>query len=208
MKVAVIGTGKMGSGLASALVAAGHETFIGARDLNKADALAKQIGHGAQSGSVAAAAKSSETIVLALPYASIKEVIAQAGDLTGKVIIDITNPVSADYKELTVGLTTSAAEEIQKLAPEALVVKAFNTIFSSLLSSEVRKGKKLQVFIAGDDSIAKRTVANIAESIGFEPVESGPLSNSRFIEPVGELNIHFAFFLGKGTVVAPAWVQI
>ncbi|MEH3171108.1 NADPH-dependent F420 reductase [Enterobacter quasiroggenkampii] len=208
MKVAVIGTGKMGSGLASALVAAGHETFIGARDLNKADALAKQIGQGAQSGSVATAAKSAETIVLALPYASIKEVIAQAGDLTGKVIIDITNPVSADYKELTVGLTTSAAEEIQKLAPGAKVVKAFNTIFSSLLSSEVRKGKKLQVFIAGDNSIAKRTVADIAESIGFEPVESGPLSNSRFIEPVGEMNIHFAFFLGKGTVVAPAWVQL
>ena len=100
------------------------------------------------------------------------------------------------------------AEEIQPLAPTAKVVKAFNTIFAPLLSAETRKTKTLQVFVAGDDVGAKEEVSQLAKAIGFEPVDAGPLSNSRFIEPIGEMNIQFGFFLGKGTVVAPAWVQV
>jgi predicted dinucleotide-binding enzyme len=107
-----------------------------------------------------------------------------------------------------IGHSTSAAEELQKLAPTARVVKAFNTIFAQLLAPESRTGKTLQVFVAGDDAAAKAVASELAKSIGFEPVESGPLSNSRFIEPIGEMNIHFGYFLGKGPVVAPAWVQV
>lgn len=206
MKVAVIGTGNMGSGLASALAGAGHEVVIGARDLVKAAALAEQIGHGVVGGGIAAAVKLADVVVLALPFAAAEEAISLAGDLSGKVLVDISNPVSPDYKALVIGHTTSAAEEIQKLAPEARVVKAFNTIFAQLLAPEARQGKALQVFIAGDDSQAKTTVAELARTIGFDAVEAGPLSNSRFIEPIGEMNIHFGYFLGKGPVVAPAWV--
>ncbi len=208
MKIAIIGTGNMGAGLASALASAGHAVSIGARDLVKAAALADQIGHGAVGGGIAAAAKLADVVILALPFAAAAEAITLADGLAGKVLVDISNPISADYKELVIGHTTSAAEEIQKLAPQARVVKAFNTIFAQLLAPEARTGKTLQVFVAGDDTAAKASVADLAKSIGFEAVEAGPLTNSRYLEPIGEMNIHFGYFLGKGPVVAPAWVQV
>ena len=208
MKVAIIGTGNMGAGLAATLAAAGHEISIGARDLVKAAALADKIGHGAVGGGIAAAAKLADVVILALPFGAAPDAIKQGGGLAGKVLVDISNPISADYKELVIGHTTSAAEEIQKLAPQAKVVKAFNTIFAQLLAPESRPGKTLQVFVAGDDAAAKASVSALAKSAGFEAVEAGPLSNSRYLEPIGEMNIHFGYFLGKGPVVAPAWVQV
>ena len=207
MKVAIIGTGNMGAGLASTLAGAGHEIAIGARDLVKAAALADKVGHGAFGGGIAAAAKLADVVVLALPFGAAAEAIKLAEDLAGKILVDISNPISADYKELVIGHTTSAAEEIQKLAPRARVVKAFNTLFAQLLAPESRQGKTLQVFVAGDDA-AKAVVSVLAKSAGFEAVDAGPLSNSRFIEPIGEMNIHFGYFLGKGPTVAPAWVQV
>ncbi len=208
MKVAIIGTGNMGAGLASALATAGHEISIGARDLVKAAALADTIGHGAVGGGILAAAKLADVVVLALPYGAAADAIKLAEGLAGKVVVDISNPISADYKELVIGHTTSAAEEIQKLAPQSKVVKAFNTIFAQLLALESRPGKTLQVFVAGDDAAAKASVSELAKSAGFEPVEASALSNSRYLEPIGEMNIHFGYFLGKGPVVAPAWVQV
>lgn len=208
MKVAIIGTGNMGAGLAATLAAAGHEVSIGARDLAKAAALADKVGHGAMGGGIAAAAKLADLVILALPFGAIADAIKQAGDLAGKVLVDISNPISADYKELVIGHTTSAGEEIQKLAPQAKVVKAFNTIFAQLLAPESRPNKTLQVFVAGDDAAAKASVSELAKSVGFEAVDAGPLSNSRYLEPIGEMNIHFGYFLGKGPVVAPAWVHV
>ncbi len=207
MKVAIIGTGNMGAGLALALANAGHHISIGARDPAKAAALAERLGKEAIGGGIAAAVKLSDLIIIALPYGAIAEAIKQAGDLSGKVIIDISNPITADYKELLIGHSTSAAEEIQKLT-QAPVVKAFNTIFAGLLSPDSRKGKTLQVFIASNDGNAKGKVSELVTSIGFEAVDAGPLTNSRYLEPVGEMNIHFGFFLGQGPVVAPAWVRV
>ena len=208
MKVAIIGTGNMGAGLAATLAVAGHEVSIGARDLVKAAALADKIGHGAVGGGIAAAAKLADVVILALPFGAAAEAIKLAEDLAGKIVVDISNPISADFKELVIGHTTSAAEEIQKLAPQARVVKAFNTIFAQLLAPGSRQGKSLQVFVAGDDASAKAAVSELAKSAGFEAVEAGPLTNSRFLEPIGEMNIHFGYFLGKGPAVAPAWVQV
>ena len=208
MKVAIIGTGNMANGLALAWATAGHTVSIGARDPAKAAALADKVGHGAVGGGVAAAAQLADIVVLAVPYGAAADAIQQAGGLAGKVVVDIINPISADYKELVVGHTTSAAEEIQKLAPQAQVVKAFNTIFAGLLAPEARKGKTLQVFVAGNDAKANAMVSELVTSAGFEPVDSGALSNCRYLEPIGEMNIHFGFFLGKGPVVAPAWVQV
>lgn len=208
MNIAIIGTGNMAAGLASVWAAAGHAVSIGARDPAKATALADKVGHGAVGSGVAAAALLADIVVLAVPYRAAADAIQKAGGLAGKVVVDIINPISADYKELVVGHTTSAAEEIQKLAPEAHVVKAFNTIFAGLLAPEARNGKTLQVFIAGNNAAANATVSDLVKSAGFEPVDSGALSNSRYLEPVGEMNIHFGFFLGRGPVVAPAWVQV
>lgn len=205
MKITIIGTGNMGSGLASALVAAGHDISIGARDPVKAVALAETLGHGVVGTDIATASKLSDVVILALPFGAIAEVITQIGEVAGKVLVDISNPISPDYKELIIGHTTSAAEEIQKLAPQARVVKAFNTIFAQLLAPESRQGRAVQVFIAGDDEAAKSLVSNLVESIHFAAMEAGPLANSRYLEPVGEMNIHFGYFLGKGPLVAPGW---
>ena len=88
------------------------------------------------------------------------------------------------------------------------MVKAFNTIFAQLLPNEAREGKTLQVFIAADDAGAKTEVSALVKSLGFDAVDAGPLSNSRFIEPIGEMNIHFGYFLGWGPVSAPMWPRI
>lgn len=208
MKVAIIGTGNMASGLANALAGAQHEVAIGSRDSGKAAALAEKIGRGVQGGGIAAAAKLAEIVILAIPFDGAANALKETGDLAGKILVDISNPISADFKSLVIGHTTSAAEEIQTLAPKATVVKAFNTIFAQLMPTEARQGKSLQVFVASDDDTAKALVSALAKSIAFDAVDAGPLSNSRFIEPIGEMNIHFGYFLGKGPTVAPAWVQM
>ena len=208
MTVAVIGTGKMGSGLARLLASQGVQVAIGGRDPAKAARLAAEIGGGAQGGGIADAVQRADIVILAVYYQKMDETIRAAGDLTGKILVDISNPITDDFKGLLIGHTTSAAEEIQKLAPQAKVVKAFNTIFAELLPAEARKSRApVQVFVAGDDEAAKEVVSAITAKGGFEPVDSGPLSNARFLEPVGEMNIHFGFFLGWGTSAAPAWIK-
>lgn len=207
MTVAIIGTGNMGAGIARLLAGKGVKVAIGSRDPAKAAKLAKDIGEDAQGGGIAAATKLADVVVLAVPYAAVAETIRDAGGFAGKILVDISNPITPDYKALTVGHTTSAAEEIQKLAPEAKVVKAFNTIFAQLLPAEARKDRAVQVFVAGDDEGAKKVVSDIVAKGDFEPVESGALSNARYLEPVGEINIHFGFFLGWGTSAAPAWIK-
>ncbi len=208
MKIAVIGTGNMGAGLARLLAGTGSDVVIGHRDPAKAAAFAAELGANVEAGGIAAAVKLADIVILALPYGAVADALREAGNLKGKILVDISNPITADFRGLVVGHSTSAAEEIQALAPDAIVVKAFNTIFATLLPVEARKGKVLQVFVAGDDEKAKEAVSSLVQSIGFEPVDAGPLTNARFIEPIGEMNIHFGFFLGKGPSVAPAWVQV
>src|SRR5262249_12660904 len=150
----------------------------------------------AKGGSVKDAAGQTDVIILAVKYEDAATALRDAGDLTNKVIVDISNPITADFKGLTIGHSTSAAEEIQKRVPTAKVVKAFNTIFAELPPTEARKGRKVQVFVAGDDEAAKARVSELVKSVEFEPVDSGILYNSRFLEPMGEVNILLGFFLG------------
>jgi predicted dinucleotide-binding enzyme len=198
----------MGSGFARAFASKGVDLVIGHRDPAKAASLAAEIDPDVEGGGIAAAVKLADIVLLALPYQAVAPVLAEAGDLSGKILIDISNPITADYKELLLGHTTSAAEEIQKGAAGATVVKAFNTIFAGLISPDARAGKTLQTFVAGDDANATAKVRALAEKLSFEAVNAGPLSNSRFLEPIGEMNIHFGFFLGMGPTVSPAWVRV
>jgi hypothetical protein len=205
MTVAIIGSGKMGAGLARLLASKGFDVAIGNRTPEKATALAKEIGAKAKGGSVKDAVRDADFVVLAVAYKDAADALKAAGDLTDKVLIDISNPITADYKGLTIGHSTSAAEEIQKLAPGAKVVKAFNTIFAELLPTASRKGRKVQVFVAGDDEKAKAKVSDLVKALEFEPVDSGTLYNSRFLEPMGEMNILLGVFLGWGTSGAPEY---
>jgi predicted dinucleotide-binding enzyme len=193
----------MGSGFARLFASKGMDIAIGHKNPEKAEALATEVG--AEGGSVKDAVSQADIIIFAVKYEDTAAALKAAGDLTNKIVIDISNPITADYKGLTIGHSTSAAEEIQKLIPNAKVVKAFNTIFAELLPTESRARRKVQVFIAGDDETAKAKVSDLVMAAEFEPVDSGILSNSRYLEPLGELNIWLGFFLGWGTSGAPEY---
>lgn len=133
------------------------------------------------------------------------EAIDAAGGLSGKVV-DITNPMKADYSGLSIGHTTSAAEEIQKHAPQARVVKAFNAIFAQVLQSGGEAGgRAATVFVASNDADARALVMELAQSAGFEATDAGSLATARFLEPVAALNITLGYILGHSTDMAPTW---
>jgi 8-hydroxy-5-deazaflavin:NADPH oxidoreductase len=206
MKVLVIGTGNMGAGFVKQLTAAGHQVTITARDAGKAQAVAQQ--HGAKAVAVANAANDAEAIVVATPYAEAAAALNSVGDVAGKVVIDITNPLTADFMGLELGHNTSAAEEIAR-ATGAEVVKAFNTIFAQVLAegADLGNGQKVTVFIASDSERAKQTARTLAESMGFETMDAGGLKNARYLEPLAGLNIYFGYGAGLGTSIAPTWIR-
>ena len=206
MKVTLIGTGNMGSGLAKQFSKAGHSLVITGRNAAKAQALAQ-----ATRGSFKAAnaAEDADVVIVATAYGDAVTALRAAGDLAGKVVIDITNPLTADYMGLTLGHSTSAAEEIQKAFPKARVVKAFNTVFAQTLAAGPSLGgETVPVYLAGDDAAAKETVKALAQSAGFAAVDAGGLKNARYLEPLAGLNIYFGYGAGKGTAIAPKWIGI
>jgi predicted dinucleotide-binding enzyme len=208
MKVTVIGTGNMGSAFVKQLVRAGHQVNVTARDSAKAAQLAAA--HpGARAVAPAGAAAGADAIVLATGYGDAVAALQSVGSLRGQVIIDITNPLSADYMALTLGHSTSAAEEIAKAVPGAEVVKGFNTVFAQVLSEgpDFGNGRKVTVFVASDSARAKQTASEIAHSIGFEVVDAGGLKNARYLEPLAGLNIYFGYGAGMGTAIAPTWIH-
>jgi NADPH-dependent F420 reductase len=207
MNITILGTGNMAQGLASVLSRAGYDVFLGSRDASRAKELAATIGSSVGADSVKGAAEKSGVVVLAVPFDAAAETIAAAGGLAGKTVVDISNPLTADYMGLTIGHSTSAAEEIQKLAPEAHVVKAFNTIFASLLKSGGKVGTSpATVFVAGDNDAANAAVEAIASKAGFKVLQSGGLKVARYLEPVAGLNIVLGYGKGHGTDIAPTWL--
>ena len=207
MKITVIGAGNMGSAFAKQFARAGHQVSITARNSDKAATVAATTG--ARAVAPAGAALDADAVVLATGYADAIAALRAAGDLTGKVVVDITNPLTADYMGLTLGHTTSAAEEIAEAIPGAEVVKAFNTVFASVLAegADFGNGQKVSVFVASDSTRAKQTATALAESIGFDVVDAGSLKNARYLEPLAGLNIYLGYGAGLGTGIAPVWIR-
>jgi 8-hydroxy-5-deazaflavin:NADPH oxidoreductase len=207
MKVLVIGAGNMGSAFVKQLTTAGHQVTVTAREADKAQALAQQFG--ATAVAAASAANGVDAIVLATPYSEASAALRSVGDVAGKIVIDITNPLTPDYMGLTLGHSTSAAEEIAKASPSAEVVKGFNTLFAQVLTagSEFGDGQKGTVFVASDSDRAKETARTLAESMGFRVMDAGGLKNARYLEPLGGLNIYFGYGAGLGTEIAPTWIR-
>lgn len=208
MNITLIGTGNMGSALAKQLTRAGHTVRITARDQAKAQALAAA-NPGAVAAAPAEALAGSYVVVVATGYADAVPALRSLGSLAGKVVIDITNPLTADYMGLTLGHDTSAAEEIAKAVPEAEVVKAFNTLFAQVLADgpQFADGQVAPAFFAGDSERAKQTAKALIESLGYTPVDAGPLKNSRYLEPLAALNIYLGYGAGLGTSIAPTWIS-
>ena len=206
MKVLVIGAGNMGSGFVKQLSAAGHQVSVTARDATKAQGVAQQ--YGAKAVAAAGAADGVDAIVVATPYEQAAEALRSVGNVDGKPVIDITNPLTADYMGLTVGHSTSAAEQIAQAVSGAEVVKGFNTIFAQVLAEGSNlNGQKVTVFVASDSQRAKQTARSLAESMGFEVIDAGGLKNARYLEPVAGLNIYFGYGAGLGTSIAPTWIR-
>ena len=188
MRIAIVGNGNVGSGLAQVLGQAGHEvSAIGRND------------------DLSAAVSKAELVVLATPYGAVADLAGKA-DFAGKTVIDVSNPVTEDFSGLQVGHKTSAAEEIASRLYGATVVKAFNTIFAQHYGSGLKvNGQPIQTFVAADDEAARESVKALAAEIGLEPVDAGPLANARYLEPIGFLNIQFGYVFGHGTGIAPRW---
>jgi 8-hydroxy-5-deazaflavin:NADPH oxidoreductase len=147
--------------------------------------------------------------VLATGYADAVTALRAADVQPAQVVIDITNPLTADYRGLTIGHTTSAAEEIAKAVPNATLVKGFNTIFAPVLAegADFGGGRKASTFLASDNAEAKQQATVLAESMGFDVVDAGGLGNARYLEPLAGLNVYFGYAAGFGTAIAPGWLR-
>lgn len=204
MKLAVIGSGKIGKSIGTWASRKGYEVIFSAKNEQHAQEAAKMAGDNAKAADVKKAVEMADVVLLAVPYDAVKEVISQVGpQLKDKVLIDATNALTEDYSALKLGFTTSAAEEIAKLAPGAKVVKAFNTVFASVYESQDPKinGNTISVFYAGDDPDAKAKVAGLIDKMGFDAVDAGPLKAARNLEPMALLNIGLGYGMGHGTNV-------
>ncbi|MEU9900132.1 NADPH-dependent F420 reductase [Streptomyces phaeochromogenes] len=202
--ISIIGLGNMAGALADRALAGGNAVEIIGRDPAKAKELAAALG-GATVGT-AGATPAGDIVVLAVPYAGAAAVVSEYGDaLQGKVVIDITNPVTPDFQGFVTPDGSSGAQEIAKAAPAGVhVVKAFNTLFSHVLAAGPAEGRLLDVFIAGDDAQAKARVSAFIESLGLRPMDTGRLAMARTLENVALLQLglvahsvkHTNFFLG------------
>jgi predicted dinucleotide-binding enzyme len=199
MRIGIIGMGNVGAALGRRWAAAGHQVVFGLRNPGDAKSQEQAKGMKAAVASVAQAAAGAEVVVLAVPWpAALSTVTSLAGELTGKVLLDCTNPLTADLSGLVLGTTTSAGEEVARAAPGARVVKIFNTTGASNMAAAPYAGTPLTMLYAGDDAAAKQTAAGLARAIGFDSVDAGPLSAARFLEPFALTWITLAVRQGLG----------
>ncbi|NIR46173.1 MAG: NADPH-dependent F420 reductase [Gemmatimonadetes bacterium] len=203
MRIGIIGIGNVGGTLGRSWAARGHEVIFGVRDPRAphVTALLEEIGPAARATNIEEAVAAASTVVLAVPWEAAPDVIAAAGDLSGKILVDTTNPIAPGF-ELALGHDTSAAEEIARCADGARVVKAFNTLGAEHLADPIFGDEVLTMFLCGDDPEARDTVAELARELGFEVVDAGPLKNARLIEPLAMLWIRLALVEGAGRDIA------
>jgi predicted dinucleotide-binding enzyme len=192
MKIAVVGAGHVGSALARLWAARRHDVTVGTRRDGRND-----LPVAVRVSGVAEACIDAEVVALCVPWAAVDDAIAAIGPLSGKIIVDATNPLLPDGSGLELGTTTSAAEEIAKKLPEAKVVKAFNTIGSYLLGDADFGWLRADGYYCGDDAKAKRIVHSLIEDGGLEPVDTGPLSMARMLEPLAVLWINLLYRQGR-----------
>jgi predicted dinucleotide-binding enzyme len=193
-RISIIGTGNMARILGSRALAGGNAVEVIGRDASKADALARVIG-GATTGTIGAA-PAGDIVILAVPYAHAVPLVRQFGQaLSGKVIVDITNPFNPDLTGLVTPEGSSAAQEIAKSAPAgAHVVKAFNTVFGHVLDAYTPEDPRpLDVFIAGDDAEAKARVSLFVQSLALRPLDVGDLTSARWLEATSVLLMRAMF---------------
>jgi len=187
VKIAVLGAGNVGATLGQRFDEVGHEVYFGVPNPEKY----RDKGLKGTLGTVMQSAKEAEIIVLALPYAAVESALNSCGDITGKIVIDATNPL--EFRDgglhLTIGFNASGGEKIAELAENARVVKCFNTTGFGNMANP----RGSMMFVCGNDPQANETVRALSNQIGFETLNIGDISRSRLLEPLAMLWIHLAF---------------
>lgn len=184
MNIAIIGAGNVGMALGEAGTRAGHSVTYSDAESRLADEAAEKVGAQSAGTDSRDAVADADAVILAVPFDAVEPIIQDLGSmLSGKIVVDVTNRFSGD--ELS---APSNAELIQQMT-EGSVVKAFNTIFAANQSDPEVDGVTLDGFVAGDDEAAKATVLELVESLGFRPIDAGPLAMARALEGMGTLNI-------------------
>jgi 8-hydroxy-5-deazaflavin:NADPH oxidoreductase len=197
MRIGILGSGLMGGKLGTIFARAGHEVvFSYARHKAKLEGLARDAGGNARAGTPEEAAREADALLLAVHWSRVDDVLDQAGDLSGKVIVTCSLPMNADDTGLVLAHTTSGAEELAKKVPEARVVCAFNTVPSEVLFGVFearRQATRPSLVYCGDDAGGKGVAAGLIRDVGFDPVDAGPLRIARYTEPFALLVAQLAY---------------
>jgi 8-hydroxy-5-deazaflavin:NADPH oxidoreductase len=204
MRIGIVGAGNVALGLARFWQKGNHHLFFSySSDMAKLRASTQAVSPASKIGTPAEAAVFGEVVVLAVPWTAVPDALRQCGDLRGKIVLSTVNALNPDMSGLAVGTTTSAAEEIAKLAPGAAVVSAIPS-FAELLAtgSTAVNGQIGTVFVCGNDSSAKKVSGNLLAETGVEVVDAGPLSSARYVEPAMFLLVQLAYAQGMGGKIA------
>lgn len=184
MKIGIIGTGKMGGSLGTLWATRRkHRVFFGSRKRIKSESLAQVAGPDSLSGIYEEAAEFGDVVVLGIPWRTVEATVPRlAPYMAGKTVIDIINPITVDSDGLATDGSTSAAEIIQSLAPDAHVVKAFNGIPADMLYKPHINGHRVEVYYCGDDETAMSHTHELINDLGFAPANIGGLAYARYLE--------------------------
>lgn len=206
MRIGILGSGLMGGKLGTIWARAGHDVvFSYARSEQKLKKLARDAKGKARAGTPREAAQDADVLLLAVHWSRLDDVLNQAGDVSGKVIVTCTIPMNEDDTQLVIAHTSSGAEELAKRVPRARVVSAFNTVPSEVLFGVFdarRRATRPSLVYCGDDSSSKRIAAELIRDVGFDPVDAGPLWIARYTEPFALLIAQLAYEGDEGPELA------
>ena len=206
MRIGILGSGLMGGKLGTIWTRAGHDVvFSYSHSEQKLKKLARAAKGKARAGTPREAAQAADAVLLAVHWSRVDDVLQQAGDLSGKVIVSCSLPMNADDSGLVIAHTSSGAEELAKKVPKARVVSAFGTVPSEVLFDVFearRKATKPSLVYCGDDASGKKVAAQLIRDVGFEPIDAGPLRIARYTEPFTLLIGRLAYEGDRGPELA------
>ncbi len=194
MKIGILGIDQKARALGKVLTRNGYHIMFGNSDIAKANELAGEMDRYARGGTIANTIHYGEVICLTFPFKEFEVILRNIDTYRGKIIIDCTNPFTSELgEELIFGHSTSGAEQLAGMVPEASIVKAFNTAFEEHIEEGPYFGSNdASMFYCGDDIEAKNITRKIIEDVGFEPIDAGSLKSARMLEPMGKLLVQLS----------------
>jgi hypothetical protein len=206
MRIGILGSGLMGGKLGTILARAGHDvTFSYACSEQKLNRLAREAGNSARASTPAGAARHADALLLAVHWLRVDDVLRQAGDVSGKVIVSCSLPMNADDTDLVIAHSSSGAEALAKKVPRANVVSAFGTVPSEVLFElfeRRRRKNRPNLVYCGDHKGAKKIAEQLIRDVGFDPIDAGPLRVARYLEPFTLLVAQLAYEGKRGPRMA------